>query len=78
MCIYSFDKILRTEIVHTSGKCFVVCYVFEQCRKLYLKHLHIYRKIQRFQIRYSKYQFITQNTSSMPKYISKKSPKIEH
>ena len=36
----------------------------------FLKYVPIYRKIHRIRIRYSKCQFIVQNTPRMPKYIS--------
>ena len=59
--IYTILKIFRTKIVHTSGICFD-CLLREKS--------HI-QKIHRIRIRYSKYQFIIQNTPTMSNHIKK-------
>ena len=65
---HNIKQIVRTIIVRTSGIC------FENISKhvnFLSKDVPIYSQIHRIRIRYSKYQFIVQNTTSIPKYISK-------
>ena len=45
--------------------------------EIFVNHVPIYSQIHRIRIRYSKYQFIIQNTPNMSKYSFKKYKKIE-